>query len=139
MTLTADLTQLPLETRLRVRETLHREDRVQMALAMVEQARIAQLYRNAVGPGTTKDGIGPVSLAIHPYFVSYFRRLHGDTIFADGEFVEWLKKRGEWFHVPETGTRIQSGWTPGTGTESKRRWRKTYPTEPAKTAATPSN
>lgn len=111
MQFTADLTQLPLQSRQRIKDILHSEDAAKLALAKVEQAKIAQAYRGAVGPGTTKDGIGPVSMAIHPYFVSYFRRLYGDNIFQDPEFAEYLKKHGEWFHVPETGTRIQVGYS----------------------------
>jgi hypothetical protein len=72
--------------------------------------------------GTTKQGIGPVGLAIDPYWVSYFRRMYGDKIFQDDQFVEFLKKRGEWFHVPETGTKIQVGYS----APSNSRFRKTY-------------
>jgi hypothetical protein len=109
MTLTADLSQFPREVVNRVVRKLRDEDAAEMDLAKARQAKIAQLYRNAVGPGTTKDGIGPISLAIDPYFVSYFRRLHGESVFQDDDFIRFLKKRGEWFHVPETGTRIQVG------------------------------
>lgn len=122
MHFTADLSQLPLSTRQRVIETLRNDDAAQIALAKVRQAKIAQMYRDAVGPGTTKQGIGPVALAIDPYFVSYFRRMYGDSIFQDENFVQYLKKRGEWFHVRETGTRIQSGYT---GSQ-KRRFHKSY-------------
>lgn len=122
MTLTADLSNLPLAQRQSVLAKLKDEDAAQLALAKIRQAKVAKLYRDAVGPGTTKNGIGPVSMAIDPYFASYFRRLHGETIFQDEEFVEYLKRRGEWFHVPEKGTRIQVGFT-GAGNV---RERKTY-------------
>ena len=64
-----------------------------------------------------------MSLAIHPYFVSYFRRQYGDRIFQDKEFTEYLKKRGEWFHVPETATKIQVGYS---GQPQGRRFSKKY-------------
>jgi hypothetical protein len=111
MTLTADLSNLPLSQRQSVLSKLRDDDAAQMALAKIRQAKVAQLYRNSVGPGSTKEGIGPISMAIDPYFASYFRRLHGESIFQDDQFVEYLKRRGEWFHVPEAGTRIQVGYT----------------------------
>lgn len=111
MTLTADLSQLPLSVRQSVVDRLRDENAAQLAMAKVRQAKAAQLYRDAVGPGTTKNGIGPVSMIVDPYFVSLFRRQYGEQIFSDPDFVEYLKKRGEWFHVPEAGTRIQSGYT----------------------------
>lgn len=122
MHFTADLSQLPLSQRQSIVKSLQREDAAQMALAKVRQAKIAQMYRDAVAPGTTKQGIGPVGLAVDPYWVSYFRRMHGDKIFQDDQFVEFLKKRGEWFHVPETGTKIQVGYS----APSNSRFRKTY-------------
>ena len=121
--ITVDLTHLPLETRRGVLSKLADEEAAQLALAKVEQARIAQMYRNAVGPGTTKNGIGPVSLAMSPWFVSYFRRLHGDKIMQDPQFIEFLKRRGEWFHVPETATKIQVGYQ---GTPSVKKFSKVY-------------
>ena len=111
MTLTADLSNLPLSQRQSVLAKLKDEDAAQLALAKIRQAKVAQIYRDAVSTGTTKNGIGPVSMAIDPYFASYFRRLHGESIFQDADFVEYLKRRGEWFHVPEKGTRIQVGYT----------------------------
>ena len=122
MKLTADLTHLPLSTRQQVLQRLTDDDAAQLALAKVRQAKVAQLYRDAAGPGTTKEGIGPVSLAIDPYFASYFRRAHGEQIFADPEFIEYLKRRGEWFHVPETGTKVQVGYT----APAKSLFRKSY-------------
>jgi len=121
MTLTADLSRFPREVVERVVRKLRDDDAAEMDLAKARQAKIAKFYRDAVRPGTTKDGIGPISMAIDPYFASYFRRLHGERIFADEEFVKWLKQRGEVFHVPETGTRVQVGcnW-------SNRRERKVY-------------
>lgn len=120
MTLTADLSNLPLAQRQSVLAKLKDEDAAQLALAKIRQAKVAKFYRDAVGPGTTKSGIGPLSMAIDPYFASYFRRLHGESIFQDDEFVEYLKRRGDWFHVPEKGTRIQVGFTGNV------RERKTY-------------
>lgn len=111
MHFTADLTHLPLETRRRVVEKLGDQNAAQLALAKVRQAKIAKMYNDAVAPGTTVDGIGPVSLAIDPYFVSYFRIQYGNGIFNDPDFEKYLKKRGEEFRIRETGTRIQSGYT----------------------------
>lgn len=122
MHFTADLTHLPLATRQRVVEKLQDKDAAQLALAKVRQAKIAKMYRDAVAPGTTVDGIGPVSLAIDPYFVSWFRVRYGNHIFQDPEFEKYLKQRGEWFHVPEKGTRIQSGYTG----PAKNRFKKSY-------------
>lgn len=110
--ITVDLTTFPLATRRRVLEVLHREDAAKLAIAKAEQARLIQGVRGSVGPGTTKDGIGPLAWAMHPYFVSYFRRLYGETIFQDPDFMKYLRKVGEWFHVDEAATRIQSGWRP---------------------------
>lgn len=109
MTLTADLSRFPREVVERVVRKLRDDDAAELDLAKARQAKIAKFYRDAVKPGTTKDGIGPISMAIDPYFASYFRRLHGERIFADEEFVRWLKRRGEVFHVPEAGTRVQVG------------------------------
>lgn len=122
MTFTADISQLPLDVRRRIVAKIGDENAAQLELAKVRQAKIAQLYRSAVGPGTTKDGFGPVSMAIDPYLASLFRRMYGDDILSDPEFIAYLKRNGEWFHVPETGTRIQSGYTG----PSKVRHRRVY-------------
>lgn len=123
--LTVDISQLPLATRQRMKEILHREDLAQLALAKARQARMIQAIRTSVGPGTTKQGIGPMSFAIDHYFKSYFRRKHGDQIFGDESFMEWLKRRGEWFHVPEAATRVQSGWKSNRGAQPVRQTAKT--------------
>jgi hypothetical protein len=108
---TIDLTGLPLATREAIRTQLGNEDAAKMALAATRQAKIAQMYNQAVGPGTTKDGFGPLSMAVDPYWKAYFRRKHGDQCWADPEWVEWIKRKEEAFRVRETGTRIQVGYT----------------------------
>lgn len=110
--ITVDLTRFPLAVRQRMRDIMHREDCAKLAIAKAEQAKIIHGVRNSVGPGTTKEGIGPLAWAFHPYFVSYFRRLYGETIFSDPDFMKYLRKVGEWFHVEHAATKIQSGWRP---------------------------
>lgn len=118
-TLTVDLTQLPT----RARETLHRtladEDAAKLALAKARQAAIKRFYDDHAGPA--KPGVGPVDLVMDPYFASYFRRMYGERIFDDPEFIRYLKARGEWFGVRERGTRVQVGFT-----GCNKRFSKTY-------------
>ena len=108
--ITADLTALPRSTREAIRRQLSDEERAKIALARIRQARIAKLYDDAVGPGTTKDGIGPVSMVVDPVLVSYFRRAFGERCFMDPEFVKWIKKEDPSFRVRETGTKVQVGY-----------------------------
>lgn len=118
-TLTVDLTQLPT----RARETLHRtladEDAAKLALAKARQAAIKRFYDDYAGPA--KPGVGPVDLVMDPYFASYFRRMYGERIFDDPEFIRYLKARGEWFGVRERGTRVQVGFA-----GCNKRFSKTY-------------
>lgn len=111
--ITVDLSFMPRGLRERVRSQLADENMAKLAIAKANQARLAQLYRSAAGPGTTKNGFGPMAMVIDPYFRSYFSRVCDarEMVWDDPEFHEWLKRRGEWFHVPETGTRIQVGFT----------------------------
>jgi len=110
--LTQDLTWMPRDARERFRASLADRDAAKLAVAKANQARLAQLYRGAVGPGTTKNGFGPLAMAIDPYFVSYFSRTcqAKELVWDDPEFHQWLKTRGEWFHVPEAPTKIQVGY-----------------------------
>lgn len=110
--LTVDLTRLPLHTREAIRRSLSDKNAAKLAIARANQARLAQLYRNAVGPGTTKPGIGPIDTAIDPYFVSYFSRVceAREMVWDDPEFLEWLKKNEPAVRVPHAPTKIQVGY-----------------------------
>ncbi len=120
---TTDISHLPRETREAIRRQLADEEAAKITLARVRQARIAQLYNQSVAPGTTKDGIGPVAMAVDPVLVSYFRNRFGAECFADSDFVKWLKKEDESFRVRETGTRIQVGYS---GRPVCKRFQKRY-------------
>lgn len=110
--LTVDVSALPKTTRETLLRTLSDRNAAKLAIAKANQAKLAQLYRNAVGPGTTKRGIGPLSMVFDPYFVSYFSRVCDakEMVWDDPEFHEWLKRHGEWFHVPEAPTKVQVGY-----------------------------
>lgn len=122
--LTVDLTAFPLEVRERLRSQLADEESAKLALALTRQKKISELYNSNVGPGTTKDGFGPLSMVVDPFLVSYFRRRFGDRCFSDPEFEEWLKKEDPTFRVRETGTRLQFGYTAPSA--RKCRFHKTY-------------
>ena len=109
MQLTADLSRIPPTVRAQIIKNLREEDQAKMAMARIRQIQAAKLYDDSVAPGTTKDGIGPLSMVMDPYLVSYFRRLHGETIFQDDDFIKHLKRKGDPFFVRQTGTRIQVG------------------------------
>lgn len=107
---TIDISHLPPALRDRLLALWQERDRAHRDQAEANQRRIAKIYRDCAVPGATKDGFGPVGLAMDPYWVSYFRREYGEEIFQDPEFVEWLKREGEWFAVPEAATRTQIGF-----------------------------
>lgn len=118
-TLTVDLTQLPTRAREALHRTLSDEDAAKLALAKARQAAAKRFYDDHAGPA--KAHVGPVDLIIDPYFASYFRRMYGERIFDDPEFIKYLKTRGEWFGVKERGTRVQVGYSGG-----NKRFSKTY-------------
>jgi len=109
--LTVDLSFMPRDVRERLRRQLSDDNAAKLAVARANQARLASLYRGAVGPGTTNK-IGPLSMVFDPYFVSFFSRTCDakEMVWDDPEFHEWLKRQGDWFHVPEAPTKIQVGY-----------------------------
>jgi len=117
-TLTVDLTRLPARAREKLHRTLADEDAAKLALALRRQAAIKRFYEDHTAPA--RDAVGPVDMVMDPYLASYFRRLYGERIFDDAEFIRYLKQRGEWFGVRERGTRVQVGFT------GNKRFSKTY-------------
>jgi len=109
--ITVDLSFMPRDVRERLRRQLSDANVAKLAIAKANQARLASLYRNAVAPGTTGK-IGPLDMVIDPYFVSYFSRTCDakEMVWDDPEFAEWLKRRGEWFAVPQAPTKVQVGY-----------------------------
>lgn len=122
--ITHDLSRLDPDTRGRIIRKLQDKDAAQYDLARIEQAKVAKLYNEAAGPGTTKNGFGPLNMVVTPYFRGYLRRLYGDSCFEDPDFVRWLNKEEEWFRVRETGTKIQVGFT--RDTDGGKRFTKRY-------------
>lgn len=110
--LTHDLSALPPDVRERVVKNLQHEDQARWALARIEQAKMAKLYNENVGPGTTKDGLGPLNMVLTQYFRNQLMHQHGQRCMADPDFRKWLRKNYEAVRVRETGTRVQSGWRP---------------------------
>lgn len=117
-TLTVDLTRLPARARENLHRTLANEDAAKLALALRRQAAIKRFYDDNAAPA--KEGVGPVDMAVDPYLASYFRRLYGERIFDDPDFIRYLKTKGEWFGVRERGTRVQVGF------QGNKRFSKTY-------------
>lgn len=109
--LTVDLTRLPQSTRETIRRTLGDKNAAKLAIARANQARLAQLYRQAVGPGMSPR-IGPLDTVIDPYLVSYFSRVCDakEMVWDDPEFVAWLKKNEPAVVVPHATTKIQVGY-----------------------------
>jgi len=109
---TVDISRLPQSTREMLRRTLSDENVAKLAIAKANQARLAKLYKGAVGPGTTKPGIGPITHAIDPYFVSYFSRVCDarEMVWEDPEFIRWLGRQDDSFSVPEAPTKLQVGY-----------------------------
>jgi hypothetical protein len=109
MQLTADLSQIPPTVRAQIIKNLREEDQAKMAMARIRQIQAAKLYNDAATAGTTKAHIGPCSMVMDPYWVSYFRRVHGETIFQDEDFIKHLKRKGDPFFVREAASKIQVG------------------------------
>ena len=105
-----DFSKLPANLREPLMRKWKEVDARKRSEAHDRQKLIHRLYNAAAVPGATKDGFGPCAMAMDPYFVSYFRREYGEQIFQDPEFIEWLKREGEYFHVHEAGTKTQIGF-----------------------------
>ena len=76
-----------------------------MVEARIRQEKMNRFYRD--NTPRAKEGIGPLSMVVDPYWRSYFELQHGRPMFDDDDFVEWLKRKEPIFAVPERGTRIQ--------------------------------
>lgn len=109
--ITVDLTRLPLSTRETIRRSLGDQNAAKMAIALANQKRLASLYRQGLGPGTSPR-IGPLDTVIDPYLVSYFSRVTDakELVWDDPEFIAWLKKNEPAVAVPHTTTKIQVGY-----------------------------
>lgn len=110
--ITVDLSRMPLRTREILRQTLSDRNAAKLAIAQANQARLAQLYRSAAGPGVSKPRFGPIDMAIDPYLAEYFSRTCADRelVWNDPEFIEWIKKNDERMAVPHSPTKIQVGY-----------------------------
>jgi len=105
MKLSVDLTALPMQTRQRIKEVLTDENARELVMARIRQEKVKRLYDDFTPK--PKEGIGPVSMVVDPYWRNYFEMAHGRPMFDDADFVEWLKKKEPMFAVHERGTKIQ--------------------------------
>lgn len=109
--LTVDLSRLPQSTRETIRRSLGDKNAAKLAIARANQARLANVYRQAVAPGNGSR-IGPLDTVVDPYLVSYFSRVceAKEMVWDDPEFIAWLKKNEPATAVPHATTRIQVGY-----------------------------
>jgi hypothetical protein len=107
MVLPVDLSEVPHEVRQKMAELFTSENAAALVRARMAQAKAAHLHRRHTPK--PKDGFGPVSMVVHPYFRKYWEMKLGPGCWSDPEFVAWLKKRDPDFAVPEVASRIQVG------------------------------
>ena len=114
MLLTADLRKLPPEVRASLVKHLQHEDAAQLAIEKAEQAKVAQLYRNVMRPGSNPHSpLGQRHSVVHVGLQNRLAAQYGhDVAWNDPEFRQWLLKHEEAFRVPDVRQNISSGWTP---------------------------
>ncbi len=109
-----DLSELPLRTRQKLDVFFRDETAAQIALAKVEQAKIAKHYRD--NPPRALEGLGGQKMAITPAAWSIFRKLCGGGEGQNPDVRdsrEWLlRKYPEWFRVRYLPVKTQFGWLP---------------------------
>lgn len=108
MILPVDLSGMPEEVRQRLHEIWSRDNEREMFEALGRQQQIARFYHQHELRAT--DGLGEVTMAVDPYWLNYFRWLHGSEETDSKEFRDWLKKREPMFRVKSGGTKTQVGY-----------------------------
>lgn len=112
--LAVDLSELPLSTRRKLDGFFRDETAAQIALAKIEQAKVAKHYRD--NPPRALEGLGGQKMAIAASAWGILRKLCGggdgrQPDVRDGQ--EWLlKKYPEWFRVRYLPVKTQFGWLP---------------------------
>lgn len=112
MQLTVNLEGIDPATRHEVIRKLQFEDKARYDLGVIEQRRLAQLYRN-LPVGAFKAGIGPAQLVMSPD--QWQRAMNAsdelrERCFQDPEFVPWLLRHNEDMRVKPLATKIQVGY-----------------------------
>ena len=104
---------------MRVVEIMDQRKRKRQRSAILAQAK--QAHRNIVDRPWSSDTMGEQTMAIHPVLdvdaAHYFKDSEGDPDHQwkdDPDKVKHLQKLNPALKVKARGTRIQSGWTPGT-------------------------
>jgi len=108
---TTDLSHLPHDLRISIREKLGNEEAARLAVAKANQIRMQKIYSDAAQPGTTKDGFGPCTMIMDRGLAAQYRLMFGERCFEDQEWVKWMLRQSPEMKVRAVGTKIQVGYS----------------------------
>jgi len=113
MQFTVDLTGLNPAVAQGIIKGLHHEDRARHALGLVRQRRMAQLLAHNPHAMTGRGELRQNMILDETQWQA-FMQVYGQKCWADPDFGKWVLKQDQHadLRVKDTGTRIQSGWTP---------------------------
>jgi hypothetical protein len=109
MQLTTDLSQLAPDVRNALIRKLRHEDKARYDMGVIEQQRMARLYRNAP-TGAFKADLGPAQFVMSEDQWHRAMQKYGQHIFMDPDFVPWLQKHNDDMRVKQSATKIQVGY-----------------------------
>lgn len=109
MQLTADLSQLPPETRNALIRKLQHADKASHDLGVVEQTRMKQLYDRG-GSDAYKAELGPAQMVLSQDQYQRAMAKYGPLCFMDADFAPWLLKQNEDMRVKYVSKKIQVGF-----------------------------